>query len=579
MLVDRLRDPPCRGIVPVMSVQPSPSPGVPNRGDQLAPAPAASQRRRLRLALLVLIVLGFALRAYPILWGSQLYDSDQYSFHADEPKLVRYVDDFPESLKTNHDYRYPTFLHNVYGVLWAAAGGALDLREPGASAVGKPSYERALLFGRGLNILLFGMGGMWLTWLFARRLFGPTAALYTLAVQNMLGLPVTSAALVQTDVPSAIGLLLVFLLLLRVDGRPQVLARHGLTVGLALGAAISMKYTAAVGALAVAIVAVSAVRRGASTWGQASRFVGLAGVGAVLAVLLFIPGILYDFDNFAKSINYEFNDKSVKQTFALGRFTDGIQKSQPIWVLIPAAGAFLFCLWRRRSAILLSITVCLAIYLVVVAKAFKPDYSILVSPFVAVYAGFGLWSLGQLRPQDATRNARLALLSVFLIGGHLFAGWTVYQRYASDTRYRFGAWVEANVEPGEIGDAPRPLGPTWADPKAPAGYTFVSVHKRPEWIVSPERSYMHPLRAMVEPEFYVSKVPNPANFTMQPGARKMYAIGERDFLFYEDVHLQLRRDFRYDKVEEFVPPNLPLDMQGLTVQIFRRSAEAPSEPR
>ena len=171
-----------------------------NGGSWLTP----ERERRL---LIVLFVVGLLLRVYPILWSSAHYDPNAGGFHPDEPKLVRHMDDFPESLQTYTDYRYPTLIPFTYGIVWMGVGGALDLRDPEASMPGTPSYEAALLFGRGLTVLLFGLGGMWLTWAFTRRLFGPGPALFALGSTNLMGLPMTSASLVQTDVPSTALLL------------------------------------------------------------------------------------------------------------------------------------------------------------------------------------------------------------------------------------------------------------------------------------------------------------------------------------------------------------------------------------
>lgn len=70
-------------------------------------------------ALAALLVIGVLLRLFPILWGSIYFDPDQYGFHADEPRIVRCIEDFPNPLSTNTDFRYPTLLHNTYDVLWA----------------------------------------------------------------------------------------------------------------------------------------------------------------------------------------------------------------------------------------------------------------------------------------------------------------------------------------------------------------------------------------------------------------------------------------------------------------------------
>jgi len=66
-----------------------------------------------RFALPGLLLFSFLIRFWLIGWGIGLFWFDARIFHPDEPKVVRYVDRFPDSMKENYDFRYPTGLHHI----------------------------------------------------------------------------------------------------------------------------------------------------------------------------------------------------------------------------------------------------------------------------------------------------------------------------------------------------------------------------------------------------------------------------------------------------------------------------------
>lgn len=519
--------------------------------------PTAKQLR----ALAIIIVIGTILRAIPIMWGSAFLNPVQYNFHLDEPKIVRSVDDFPEFLTEYHDYRYPHFLHTTYGVAWWAVGGALDLRDDKASLPGGPSYERALIFSRILNILLFGLGAMWLLWLFGKRMFEPRAALFIVAASSIQGWVVASTSLVQTDVPSAYALLGLFYLLLQIDRSEVIRPRQGWLVGAVMGVSIALKYTTAIGWLAIGISIIAGARRKAFTPPQAFGFLGLAMLSCVLTFVIFVPGSTYDFSSFYGSIEWEYHNKMKAAEFSMADFLESLFTCLPLWIMLPAGIGVVLSLMAHRSLTTVSIMVCMAIYMLISARAFRPDYAVTLMPFAAVFSGYALWKLASFRPI----GLNTALL--YLVLGHSFVGWTVYQRYAGETRYAFDAWARANIEPGPLGDGPTAMTGRYAAPNAPEGYKFVPVHDHPEWLVLCKRHYELFENTVEDPNFYERA----GSVVEDPNNRELGSFKERDYLFYEDVLLGMGREFKYDLIQEFRMSNLPLDMQGNDVLVYRRT--------
>ena len=530
---------------------------------------------------LLLLVVGTLLRAVPILWGSQYYHEVQYNLHPDEPKIVRYIDDFPQSVPANHDYRYPTFLHNTYGLAWWGFGSAMGWTDPEPSFAGRPSYERALLFSRAWQVLLFGLGGMLLIGWMAQRIGAPLGnrrlVLWAIAAASIQGWVVNSTSLVQTDVPAAFGLLAVFACLAGCDRRDALQPQHGVACGAWLGAATAMKYTAAIGALAIVLTAFWALRRNATRPRGALGFVGVAALAALLVFLLFVPGALFDFQNFWISIRYEFEGKAVGEAFSWEKFGRGWLGCLPLWITLPAAWGAL--LWARTSSqgaspvrTWVSIGLCSAIYVAITASSFREDYAIPLAPLAALSTA---WVLERIARRSSMGRA---VAVVYLAAGMVHVGWTVTERYQGDTRYRFDAWVQENIPPGPLGDGPNPLRRSWSAPQAPTGYEWTSVHDHPEWVVLCERHYEPVLNVLANPKHYEA-----LNVVFDTTERKLVYLDGRDygffapeFRFYEDVLLGEDLEYHYELVQEFAPSPAPLDMQGLDVKVYRRKA---SEPR
>jgi hypothetical protein len=233
----------------------------------------------------------------------------------------------------------------------------------------------------------------------------------------------------------------------------------------------------------------------------------------------------------------------------------------PLWILIPAALGWVLSLSKVRAVTSWSIVACLGISVATSARAFRPDYAVSLMPFAAAYSGYALWRLACWTPIG--RKAAV----LYLIAGHLFVGYVVYQRYAGETRYTAEAWIQANIEPGPLGDGPIAREGRTAAPEPPVGYEFVPVYDQPEWIVLCERHYEPFQNTTADPEFYSYLGYSVAD----PNNRELGLFKERDYRFYEDVLLGMRREHKYDLIQEFLSPQLPLDMKGGDVKIYRKT--------
>ena len=115
--------------------------------------------------------------------------------------------------------------------------------------------DSLLFWGRVPMIALAALGG-WITFLFARDLFGPAAGAFAAALYSFCPNLLAHGMLITTDVPVGTFTLLTLYLFWRQGTRPSW--SSGVMVGLALGAAMTSKYSGAL--LPILIVGLSAFR-------------------------------------------------------------------------------------------------------------------------------------------------------------------------------------------------------------------------------------------------------------------------------------------------------------------------------
>jgi hypothetical protein len=377
--------------------------------------------------------------------------------------------------------------------------------------------------------------------------------------------PVVTNAVVQTDTAGAFMLFLVFHVALGVDQSRRFRHRDAALLGISLGAAVAARYTSAVGVTAILCVVVAGLRRGDLAPRRALMFLASAGTVALGTFVAIVPGCLHRFDAFKASLLYEYRSKQAVTTWDLDQFWDSLTQCAPIWILIPTAvGAALA--WRTRpSAGLLGSFLSLLVYFAMTAKALMPDYCMPLMPLAAALTGISLWKLANANPLAPAGRSFPIAAGAFVLAWLGVTSVTVHERYAGDTRYQADAWIKANIPPGPLGFAPSGLRRKRTALRAPAGYEFVDVHDKPEWIVIPRRRSLPIYNVYEDPGHY-------PKFPFDPKARTLGLLGLPDFDFFEDVLFQKRRDYHYDLVQEIKRSPWPLDYRGYDVKIYRKTA-------
>ena len=542
--------------------------------EQRAPSEkVVSEKSKLRLgALGFVLFVGVFLRAIPIPWGTVFVDPALFGFHPDEPKLVRFADGFPGSIEENEDYRYPLFAHDVLGVLWQGALRVWPLEADDAQVPGAPRFERATIFCRSVYVLLFGLGAMWLLARFTRRVGRPEAVPWVLAAFTMQSFTVANTALAQTDLPMGVMLFALIGAALHIEHRGGWRpVRDPLVLGVLLGAAVAAKYTALIGLLPVAALVGMALFRRWAHGGVLLLGGVLFAVTVVLTFCAFVPGAIFDFENFKSSIAYELESKTELSEVDFAQFIERLTLAFPVWLMALSAFGYLAYRGVRTSVVIGASIVAFAAYLYLVHQAFSPDWTLPLMPLVAVLSGLGLCAM-----TVRFGRAGIALACVIVLFGWTHAALTVHARYNDDTRYRFAHFIEANIEaPGPIGEAPAPTRRSWASARAPKGYTTTDVQERPEWIVMSEREFEPVQRVHKDPRAF-----EPFGVVFDPGEKKLAALEPKDIDFFRDLlsttdEIQWTRPegllpgFDYELVETLRPGPWALDMAGLEIRVYR----------
>ncbi len=534
-----------------------------------------------RRTVLILVLVGLLLRAVPVLWGSTFLNDEQFSMHPDEPKIVRAIDSFPDTLTTYHDYRYPHLLHTGIGLLWWPVRGAMGLELPEQSLPGQPSYERALVFSRVVVLLVFGLGLLVLLAKFARRLGRPEWAPWFVAAGSVQPLLVGNTALAQTDVTGATLLFLVFYVLLRIEKTPAIGNRHALLLGFVQGLSVVTRYVNLAACAGSLLVLVMAMRRGAAAPRDLPRILGLWLLAFAGAVIAFMPGILYDFEWFKKAIEYEFQSKIRLDAFSPSIVLEQAELGCPVWVLIPGLVGAVILILRTRSWAIAASVLTLALYFATTYRVLRADYMMPLLPMAAVFVGTLLGTLWNGKGGKAPRVAALA----YVMFGLAASGKAVVDRYRADSLYRFNHWLHGEVAPQTLGLAPTVRGVGLGVPMLPDGYSFVSVHERPEWIVVPGRYARQVENLSQDPAYYGN-----LGVILDLETKSLGKMTPKDFDFYDDI-LTGRDGFRpfggareiepfdYELHVTFERPSRHLDMAPESLEVYRRAQPKDVAPK
>jgi 4-amino-4-deoxy-L-arabinose transferase-like glycosyltransferase len=362
-----------------------------------------------------------------------------------------------------HFFNYPSFTFYTQFV----GQGLLYVAMRVVGAVGSTvDYQLAYLFdprplivhGRLINTI-FAVATVWLAFAVGRRAQGQAAGVAAAVLLAVNVFHIERSQMIEVDVPLTCFTMMAFLFTLRLCERPT--RRDYLFAGLAIGLAISSKYTGAF--LLIALVVGHLLGRRTGRKHNHSLFlVWSVGVAAV-AFLATSPYTLIDFSSFERHLSAE------RQHMSFGHFGAG---ETPTWqfygvalaqrllgwpaAILAVAGLVLLAVVRRRAWALVVASFVVPYLLVVGTWEMHVDrYLLPVLPLLMLFAAalvveaFRTRELARL-PASRRRLAvaavvvLLAVPMVFMYPPHL------KRRLATDTRTEAREWMEKSLPAGSL---------------------------------------------------------------------------------------------------------------------------------
>ncbi len=392
-----------------------------------------------------------------------------YLYHPDEPTNLVVIDRLAAGATLNPQFfNYPSlffYLQAAAQVLLRLGGTLAGVWDRGvalgpqvqAMGDGFLAHPSVLVLGRTLTVAA-SVATCGLAALLTRRLSGSRgAALLTAALLALSPLAIENAPLVTPDTYAALftlGALAAALGVLRAPGR-----RSYLLAGAAVGLAASVKYNAALVAVAVVVAHLFNGFPPASEGGLAARLrvwlgpLVLAGAAGALIFALCTPYALltpraFVHDLLAESSHYASGHPG-HEGAALAALLGALGSSEGLALAL--AGAALLGTSLRREALVLSIFTCA--YLLFLG-AFTVHFSrnlLPLLPALAVLAGLGAAALAQRARERLPRRLAAVCVAAVLLALAAprvwwMAGWAGAQRF--DERAAARAWLAAHVRPG-----------------------------------------------------------------------------------------------------------------------------------
>jgi len=311
--------------------------------------------------------------------------------------------------------------------------------------------------GRAITAM-FGVATTYVTYALGRRVQGRTLAIAAAMLVAVNTFHVSKSQVIEVDVPVTCFVILALLIVVRLLDAPT--RGNYLAAGVAMGLAISTKYTAAL--LLLPLLVAHVVARRSSSGNAPWAYLGLAVAVAAVAFALTSPYVLLDAKTFAQHMSLE------GQHMRMGHFGSDASSTGGFYVQA-LAGRILgwpLALGGLLGLILLAgvrrypWAVVLAAFLVPYAAAvaswsMKADrYLLPILPVVALLAAGALvesFRYGRLaRVSGGSRAAVIALASLLFAAPSLAQFPEHLQRLRPDTRTEAKRWIEANIRPGSF---------------------------------------------------------------------------------------------------------------------------------
>ena len=387
--------------------------------------------------LLAILAGSFCIRLSGILWGLPVFDELERIYHPDEPKVVRVAAEFPGSIWSNTDLRYPTLYHHFLGIL------TLPLK-PLTLVSPDHHYGAVYLTARIVSVCI-GTLCVMVTFLVGRRLTDRRTALFAALLLAFTLYHAQNSAWATTDVPSSL------LLILFVGAAAKAMAagarRDYVVAGVVLGLLIGTKYPGAVAVVALPFALVGASR--AERRIVAARIAILCGT-ALAVFLLTTPGILLHPAAFVSSVVFEAErlGQTEESRLHLGWLSRSLSMLAVTmgWPLALASTCGLTWAFRPGVRRLRPWSTVALVYIVALAGSMQARYFILIAPILVLLAADSLLWLATHARLPVRRLGQAAAI-VVAASSVAYTGAGAALRYP-DTRTLAAHFIEETVEPG-----------------------------------------------------------------------------------------------------------------------------------
>ncbi|MCP4547882.1 MAG: phospholipid carrier-dependent glycosyltransferase [bacterium] len=417
------------------------------------------QRYRQLITMLPILLLALLLRAWSLGWGLPSVYEEAFPL-----KVAWTMWHFgsPQAVDLNpHFFNYPSltiYLHFItQGLLFLAMklGGLIDT---GVAFSARYLTDPTPLYLTGRTVsLLFGVGTVWLTWSVGRVAVSRLSPLIAAALLAVNTYHISRCNLIEVDVPLTFFVMLGLGFSLRLLGRADI--RNCILTGLAIGLAVSTKYTGAILLLPAGAAFAYAFRRPARPryW---YPLLTLLVAGAVF--LMTSPYTLLDAAAFREHLQNE------RQHMQLGHFGLVSTSSWSYYISIlgnkilgwPAlilalAGMIISCSGRRRSAFVV-LTIFTAPYLIVISsmEMHAERYLLPLIPVLLIFAAAAIGAvrerIGKTRLPHRARIVMVAGLCLLCLWPAATSFPAYVQKVGTDTRNQAAQWITANIEAGSL---------------------------------------------------------------------------------------------------------------------------------
>jgi 4-amino-4-deoxy-L-arabinose transferase-like glycosyltransferase len=393
---------------------------------------------RFRHVLLLILLFGFAVRFSSMFWGIGLFSFDHGVYHPDEPKVVNYVRNFPESFWTQEDFRYPVGLHHALLALYLPLKRVANTGFAQSVVSGNTERLWAFLVCR-FGVVLIGTATVWFVYASVRRLTCKNPpALIAAAVASLFPYAVLNSGLAATDVPLSLAIIAVFYAYIRLEERIPNVRWGWFGLGCLAGVAIGVKYTAAFLGPTLVILMVWRHRAAGASWILTALNLARLGAGTLLAFFIVMPHAVFRYHLVIGSLRYEMS-RIESRPWELAEYLDKFWTAfgWPGTVLVLCAAVLLAWKRPRGTAALGLFTL---FFILLTMRGLLARYLIALTPLAAVAVGCAA-AVPEFQNHWIERLRRAGMYSLFAACGLLLFA-CLYGRYAWDTRSEVTRYIQ-----------------------------------------------------------------------------------------------------------------------------------------